>query len=221
MLFVPPVEGGGMEIIMQFFLQGLMLGLAYVAPIGAQNLFAINTALTQSTKRAYMTAFIIMFFDITLSIAAFLGAGAIMSASVWLELIIMGIGSLVVIYIGYSILRSDSDMDGGASVDIPLLKVLTTACIVTWFNPQALIDGTMLLGASKASIPSEFGYVFMFGVCTASASWWLGLTTVVRIFKSKINSKVFRVINIICGAFLMFYGCKLLLEFFKLAGSVF
>ena len=197
-----------------------MLGLAYVAPIGAQNLFAINTALTQSTKRAYTTAFIILFFDVTLSIAAFLGAGAIMSASVWLELIIMGIGSLVVIYIGYSILRSDSNMDGGTSVDIPLLKVLTTACVVTWFNPQALIDGTMLLGASKASIPESYDYVFMLGVCAASASWWLGLTTVVRLFKSKINAKVFRVINIICGAFLIFYGGKLLLNFFVLAKSL-
>ena len=206
---------------MQYFIQGLLLGLAYVAPIGAQNLFAINTTLTQSAKRAYITAFIIMFFDITLSIAAFLGAGAIMSASVWLELVIMGIGSLVVIYIGYSIIRSDSNMDGGASVDIPLLKVLTTACVVTWFNPQALIDGTMLLGASKASIPADYGYIFMLGVCIASASWWIGLTTVVRIFKSQINEKIFRVINIVCGAFLMFYGGKLLFNFFMLAKSLF
>lgn len=32
---------------MAYFLQGLTLGLAYVAPIGLQNLFVINTALTQ------------------------------------------------------------------------------------------------------------------------------------------------------------------------------
>ena len=29
------------------FLQGLTIGLAYVAPIGMQNLFVINAALTQ------------------------------------------------------------------------------------------------------------------------------------------------------------------------------
>ena len=91
---------------MIYFFKGLMLGFAYVAPIGVQNLFAINTSLTQSRKRAYITAFIIMFFDITLSIACFMGAGAIMSASKWLELIVMGIGSLVVIYIGFSIVLS-------------------------------------------------------------------------------------------------------------------
>ena len=70
-----------------------------------------------------------MFFDITLSIACFLGAGAVMSASKWLELIIMGIGSLVVIYIGYSIIKSEANMDGNTDVDIPLAKVITTALL--------------------------------------------------------------------------------------------
>ena len=205
---------------MIYFVKGLMLGFAYVAPIGVQNLFAVNTSLTQTKKRAYITAFVIIFFDITLSIACFLGAGAVMSASKWLELIIMGIGSLVVIYIGYSIIKSEANMDGNTDVDIPLAKVITTACVVTWFNPQALIDGTMLLGASKAAIPQAYGYVFILGVCVASASWWFGLTTIITLFKAKITSKIFRVINIVCGAFILFYGANLLWDFIKLAKTM-
>ncbi len=205
---------------MIYFVKGLMLGFAYVAPIGVQNLFAVNTSLTQTKKRAYITAFIIMFFDITLSIACFLGAGAVMSTSKWLELIVMGIGSLVVIYIGYSIIKSEANMDGNTDVDIPLAKVITTACVVTWFNPQALIDGTMLLGASKAAIPQAYGYVFILGVCVASASWWFGLTTIITLFKAKITSKIFRVINIVCGAFILFYGANLLWDFIKLAKTM-
>ena len=205
---------------MIYFVKGLMLGFAYVAPIGVQNLFAVNTSLTQTKKRAYITAFVIMFFDITLSIACFLGAGAVMSASKWLELIIMGIGSLVVIYIGYSIIKSEANMDGNTDVDIPLAKVITTACVVTWFNPQALIDGTMLLGASKAAIPQAYGYVFILGVCVASASWWFGLTTIITLCKAKITSKIFRMINIVCGAFILFYGANLLWDFIKLAKTM-
>ena len=205
---------------MIYFVKGLMLGFAYVAPIGVQNLFAVNTSLTQTKKRAYITAFVIMFFDITLSIACFLGAGAVMSASKWLELIIMGIGSLVVIYIGYSIIKSEANMDGNTDVDIPLAKVIRTACVVTWFNPQALIDGTMLLGASKAAIPQAYGYVFILGVCVASASWWFGLTTIITLFKAKITSKIFRMINIVCGAFILFYGANLLWDFIKLAKTM-
>lgn len=206
---------------MIYFLKGFTLGIAYVAPIGVQNLFAINTSLTQSKTRAYITAFIIMFFDITLSVACFLGAGAIMSTSKWLELTVTGIGSLVVIYIGFSIIRSKTKLDSSTDVDIPIAKVFTTAGIVTWFNPQALIDGTLLLGASKATIPQGLGYVFILGVCIASTLWWLGLTTVVTLFKSKITPKIFNFINIVCGAFIIFYGGSLFYDFIKLAKTVF
>ena len=47
---------------MDIYLQGLTMGLAYVAPIGLQNLFVINTALTQPRKRVYATALIVIFF---------------------------------------------------------------------------------------------------------------------------------------------------------------
>lgn len=46
---------------MEIYLQGLTMGLAYVAPIGLQNLFVINTALTQPKKRVYATALIVIF----------------------------------------------------------------------------------------------------------------------------------------------------------------
>lgn len=47
---------------MAIYLRGLMMGLAYVAPIGTQNLSVINTAVTQPRKKAFLTALIITFF---------------------------------------------------------------------------------------------------------------------------------------------------------------
>lgn len=44
---------------MSYFFQGLTMGLAYVAPIGLQNLFVINSALIQSRHRAFLTALIV------------------------------------------------------------------------------------------------------------------------------------------------------------------
>ncbi len=205
---------------MKHFIDGLLLGFAYVMPIGMQNLFMINTALTQTKTRTYLTAFIIMFFDITLAFACFYGIGAIMSASFWLTFIVLGIGSLVVLWIGFSIFRSEGSLESDANVDIPLMKVMTTACVVTWFNPQAIIDGSMMLGAFKASIPANLGIIFILGVSVASAIWWLFIATLGGIFSDKINNKTLRVINIVCGAIIMFYGVKLFISFIKLAGTL-
>ena len=90
---------------MEYFLQGLTMGLAYVAPIGVQNLFVINSALTQNRLRALLTALIVIFFDITLALACFFGIGVIMEHYQWLQMLIILVGSLIIIYIGVSLLR--------------------------------------------------------------------------------------------------------------------
>ena len=122
---------------MHIYLQGLTMGLAYVAPIGLQNLFVINSALTQKRSRVYITA---------------------------------------------------------------------------------LIDGTMMLGAFRATLPAGGDLPFIFGFGSASILWFLTLSTVVSLLGSKFNEKILNIINKVCGAVIIFYGCKLLWSFVKLMG---
>ena len=203
---------------MNIYLQGLLLGLSYCAPIGMQNLFVIDTALTQRRRRLYPIIFIVVFFDVTLGLACLLGAGAPMEALPWLQKIILGIGSLLVIYIGIGLVRSKASLDGGRDVNVPLWKAAATACVVTWFNPQALIDGTMMLGAARATLPAHTDAFFIGGFASASVLWFTFLGTAVSLLGSKINEKILTVINKVCGAFIIFYGCKLLYSFVKLMG---
>lgn len=202
---------------MQHLIQGLILGFAYVAPIGTQNLFVINTALTQKRRRVLATAGIVAFFDITLAAACFFGVGAIISASKWLQMGILGVGSLVVIWIGIGLVRAQASMESDTDVNIPITKVIWSAFVVTWFNPQALIDGTMLLGAFRAAMPGAAGMLFITGVCLASLSWWFGMSTIVSLLRTKVSDKALRIVNIICGLIIIFYGLKLVWNFVQLA----
>lgn len=199
------------------YIQGLIMGLAYVAPIGLQNLFVINTALTQSRKRTIATAFIVIFFDVTLALACFFGIGAIMERVPLIEMGVLLIGSVIVIWIGLSLLKTKEAAAGkGKDVDIPILKVISTACVVTWFNPQAIIDGTMMLGAFKATLPAAEGLKFISGVATASCCWFLGLSICITLFHNKLTEHTLRIINLICGAIIVFYGIKLLYQFVQM-----
>ena len=203
---------------MNVYWQGLTMGLAYVAPIGMQNLFVINTALTQKRARVYLTALIVIFFDVTLGLACFLGVGALMAALPWLQKVIFAAGSLIVIWIGLGLMRSKASLEGGKDVNVPIWKVITTACVVTWFNPQAIIDGTMMLGAFRASLPEGTDRFFIAGFASASVTWFLGLSTVLSLLGAHINEKILTIINKICGAVIIFYGCKLAYNFCKLMG---
>ena len=202
---------------MEIYLQGLTMGLAYVSPIGLQNLFVINTALTQPRKRVYATALIVIFFDVTLGLACFFGIGALMQASVWLEMAVLLVGSLIVIWIGIGLLKSkEESLDTGKDVNIPIAKVVTTACVVTWFNPQALIDGSMMLGAFKATLPAGTDLFFVGGFASASIIWFLSISTIISLFSARFTPKTLHIINVVCGAVIIFYGLKLLWNFIQL-----
>lgn len=197
---------------MDFYLQGLALGLAYVAPIGMQNLFVINSALTQTRLRALATALIVIFFDVTLALACFFGIGLVMQKYPPVQLGILLLGGLVVVYIGISLLKSSVRQIGGAQ-QMPLGKTMWAACVVTWFNAQAVIDGTMLLGAFKASMTEAQSLHFLFGVLSASCLWFITLAMVVSLAGSLVTPRVLGVINKICGTVIAVYGLRLLWHF--------
>lgn len=204
------------ERYMNIFLQGLTMGLAYVAPIGMQNLFVINSALTNKRKRALLTALIVIFFDITLSLACFFGIGTIMQKFKWLQMVILCVGSLIVIYIGISLLRAKTQDLEKDQPTMSIKKTISSACVVTWFNPQAIIDGTMMLGAFHVTLAAGQETPFITGVACASFSWFIGLTFLISLISSKFNAKVMRWINIMCGVIIIGYGIKLFVSFVQM-----
>lgn len=198
---------------MWYLLQGLTMGLAYVAPIGVQNLFVIHTALTGPRRRALGTAGIVIFFDVSLALACFFGVGAAMEAFPILRGGVLLVGSLVVLAIGVGLLRDKGELEGGTPLPATLPKTISTACLVTWCNPQALVDGTLMLGAFRASLPAAQAAPFICGVGLASCLWFLGLTLVLSLLSCRFTPRVVRLINRICGVWILFYGGKLLWSF--------
>lgn len=157
------------------------------------------------------------FFDVTLSLACFFGIGALMERYVWLQTGTLLIGGILVLTIGVGLLRKKTQIpptESGKALSVGAL--LKKACIVTWCNPQAILDGTMMLGAFRAVLPATQSIVFLFGVVSASCVWFLGFTLLVSLLGQRFSSAVLRVINVLCGAVLVFYGANLLLQFIKL-----
>ena len=218
---------------MGFFLQGLTLGLAYVAPIGMQNLFVIDSALTKPRRRALLTALIVLCFDASLSLACFFGVGKLMQDHAWLKLGVLAVGGLVVIRIGAGLLfprTSGDEARNQQSQENPqpqglaqrisakaggnaLLHTIITAGVVTWCNPQAIIDGTLMLGAFSATLTVGQSTPFITGVETASALWFFGVTLLVSLFSHRFSPRIVTAMNRVCGAVVMLYGVKLLADF--------
>ena len=214
---------------MGLFLQGLTLGLAYTAPIGMQNLFVINSALTKPRRRALLTAQIVLVFDVSLSLSCFFGIGKLMQRYDLLRLGVLAVGGLVVLHIGAGLLFARKHGQSSDNIaqsrntahqvasrfggDNELLSTIITAGVVTWLNPQAIIDGTLMLGAFSATLTMSQSTPFITGVEIASALWFIGLTLQISVFSHKFSPKVIGFMNRACGAVVMLYGIKLLADF--------
>ena len=201
---------------MPTYLQGLTIGLAYVAPIGMQNLFVINSALTQPRRRALLTALIVVFFDVTLALACFFGVGALMERFAWLQRVVLLAGGAVVMWIGVGLLREKPVLHAGGEAALTLPKVAARACVVTWCNPQALIDGTMLFGGFRAGNPGGVSAQLILGSSSASFLWFFGVTILISCFSARFSDKVLRGINVVCGLVILVYGARLILRFFQM-----
>jgi L-lysine exporter family protein LysE/ArgO len=134
---------------------------------------------------------------------------------------ILLVGSLLVIWIGINLIRTKSTLDTSKSVNIPILKVIWSACVVTWFNPQAIIDGTMMLGAFRATLDPSMSQFFILGVAVASTLWFLGISTLITFFSAKFTDKTLNWINIICGIIIVIYGIRLFVGFVVLIKEYF
>lgn len=198
-----------MRPLLNYVAQGFVLGLAYLAPIGMQNLYVINSAISLNRIRAYQIALITIFFDITLALASFYGIGVLIDKSIILKGIILFCGSIAVIYIGISLMRSKPHLTEDVNVNQGLLEIISVCFAVTWLNPQALIDGSLLIGGFRASLPAEFSRLAISGVCLASFTWFIGLATVISVFRNMFDAKVLRIINVVCGMVIIYYGLKL------------
>ncbi len=192
-----------------YIAQGFMLGIAYVAPIGMQNTYVINTAAQSTRTRALQVALITALFDIALAFACFFGVGLLLDTFEVLKMFILGGGSLAVLYIGISLVRSIPEDIETQNVDKPIMEIALMVFAVTWLNPQALIDGSLLLGGFKATLTSQASGMFILGVSIASLTWFLSLSTLVNLFRDKMTVKVLRVINIICGSTIILFAIKL------------
>lgn len=194
--------------MIKYLLQGLLFGFAYVAPIGTQNLYLINAAMQKSKSETFKVIIITVLFDISLAISCFFGIGILVQKYFALKLAILLLGCIVVAYIGIGLIRTSSQILEDKKVEDSLVKIIFTCFAVTWLNPQAIIDGSLLLGGFNASLPSEMSKYFILGVCSATLIWFSTLAVLVRKFRNKFNRAI-KWINIICGAILVFYGLKL------------
>lgn len=172
---------------MSIFVEGLTLGLAYAMPIGAQNIFVLQRGLSNHRSSAFYTAACVSIFDVSLAFACFFGIGNVLIAFPFLRVLLLAMGALFLIYIAVGQLRSSKIQQAVAGRKMSYLAISRAAFVLTWFNPHAILDGSILLGSYSAKLSPNDSRLFLLGIAMASPLWFTTLTSTAVFFSGKIS----------------------------------
>ena len=156
---------------------------------------------------------IIMYINMALFALVQMGIGLVIEHSLLLQKALLGGGGLILIYLAWQLLHAQVQTDTSAYSQPTLWQTATLAFTVTWFNPQAVIDGTLMLGAFRSSLPADTASLFISGVAAASCLWFFGLTGIFKTCCQNLRPSHLQWINRICGAVIFVYALKLLYTF--------
>lgn len=198
---------------MNSLLSGLWLGLCYAAPLGQQNFFVIGASSKGGLNNALRVALIVSLMDISLAVACFYGVGIVLEQWPFFESAIKGLGAIFLFYIGWSLLKPETiAIQTKDKQALAAWSIIKSCFILTWFNAQALIDGTAIFGGMKASLDPEQVNYFIAGAALGSAVWFFSICIFFGLAGKKISPRFFRWINTLCGLMLMTFGLKLVVS---------
>jgi L-lysine exporter family protein LysE/ArgO len=206
-----------LTITKNIFTEGVLSGLAYVVPIGPQNIFLISAALLLPLHKSLFISLLVLIADTSLAIICFFGLGGFLVQSFALRIALSLIGALVIFFIGYRLIfiNNKHEINDEALANKDFLFYAKGAFIVTFANPQAIIDGALIYGALRSTYDQSSLTSFFLGSVLSATIWFLGLAILTNILREKILKIGLKWIEKTCGIILVLIGIKIIWNLFR------
>jgi len=195
---------------LEAFLHGIILAFGLILPLGVQNVFVFSQGATQpNLLRALPASVTAAICDTLLILLAVFGLSLIVLQFEWLRITLMAIGIIFLLYMGYSIWRSNPANTENSEA-LPIKKQILFALSVSLLNPHAILDTIGVIGTSALKYSGAEQMMFTIACVFISWLWFFGLTLTGASFKKLDGSgKLMRVFNKCSAVFIWATACYL------------
>lgn len=163
-------------------LHGFVLSFGLILPLGAQNVFVFNQGASQSKFRGAIPVVITASLcDTLLILLAVLGVSVIVLSVPVLQTVFFSIGLLFLLYMGWSIWKSEPANLNQKEAAMSPKKQIMFAMSVSLLNPHAILDTIGVIGTSSLSYTGSEKVTFTIACIAVSWLWFLGLAIVGKI----------------------------------------
>ncbi|WP_141905777.1 LysE/ArgO family amino acid transporter [Lysinibacillus sp. Y5S-8] len=195
---------------MEPFLHGIILAFGLILPLGVQNVFVFSQGATQpNLLRALPASVTAAICDTMLIVLAVFGLSLIVLQFEWLRIALMTVGIVFLLYMGYTIWRSNPSTTE-KSEPLPIKKQILFALSVSLLNPHAILDTIGVIGTSALKYSGTEQMIFTVACVLISWLWFFGLTLTGASFKKLDSSgKLMGILNKCSAIFIWATACYL------------
>jgi L-lysine exporter family protein LysE/ArgO len=158
------------------YLAGLLLGLALITPIGAQNVFVVGQGLAVGWPKAAWAVVAAGCCDTILIVCGAAGVSGLLNSFPGLRMSLLLGGALFLTHLGLRSWRTSEGLAGFATGDVLSgRQVMLRTVSVSMLNPHAILDTVGVMGSTIAAQPEDHRLLFASGAISASWLWFLFL----------------------------------------------
>lgn len=198
---------------MTAYLNGLVLGIALIVPIGPQNIVVLNQGLLVGFPRSLFAVIFAGICDTVLIVVGAVGVGALLTGIPALRSVLLAVGTVFLLVLAWNSFRqSATDMptvnDNGS-----LRHVAMKIAGVSLLNPHAILDTVVVIGATIAAQRDDVRMIFASGALSASWLWFTFLVVAAHAVRRFLTPNSMRWLDRLSGAILLFFAGVLAVEF--------
>ena len=197
------------------FGSGVLLGLALIVPIGAQNVFVLNQSIAVGMPRALAAVLVAGLCDSLLILAGAVGVSAILTGVPGLRPTLLAAGVLLLVFLGIRSLRTGMVEENALREGqrLSLRAVVSRTASVSLLNPHAILDTVGVLGAAITAQQAGQRVVFASGTLAASWVWFLILALAASVLRRFLTPRRRQWIDRGSGVMLLLFAGLLTVEF--------
>ncbi len=200
---------------MDFFLRGVIIGLAVAVPVGPIGILCIRRTLAFGRLQGFVSGLGAASADAVYGAIAAFGLTSVSSVLIGQQRIIQAVGGLFLLYLGISIFRSRPAEDNlDRAVSSRITSYLSTFAL-TLANPTTIFSFAAIFAAfGLANGENEFraATAMVSGVFCGSALWWLILAGITGFARNWLQGDRIRWVNRSAGVIIGVFGVVALLN---------
>ena len=202
-----------------FLVRGIVIGFSIAAPVGPIGVLCIRRTLADGRAAGFVTGLGAATADAIYGFVAAFGLTVLTDFLVGAQTLIRLVGGAFLLYLGVRTLRTKPAERAARLRGSGLFGAYATTFILTLTNPMTILSflaifATIGIGTSHSN-PLAPGSLVL-GVFLGSALWWLSLSGVIGLLRSRFNMQGLRWVNWVSGGIITAFGVAAMLSVIRL-----